>query len=69
MGVGPFGAFTVEFTQFLLFSFLALGSMILAGTGFRTSLEAHIEAADVLDRPDLRRCFGQRSRQRAHRPH
>jgi signal transduction histidine kinase len=27
MGVGPFGAFTVEFTQFLLFSFLALGSM------------------------------------------
>jgi N-dimethylarginine dimethylaminohydrolase len=31
--------------------FLALGSMILAGTGFRTSLEAHIEAADALDRP------------------
>jgi len=31
--------------------FLALGSMILAGTGFRTSLEAHIEAAAVLDRP------------------
>jgi N-dimethylarginine dimethylaminohydrolase len=31
--------------------FLALGSMILAGTGFRTSLEAHIEAAEALDRP------------------
>ncbi|WP_235501770.1 dimethylargininase [Aeromicrobium sp. Root472D3] len=31
--------------------FLALGSMVLAGTGFRTSLEAHIEAADALDRP------------------
>lgn len=31
--------------------FLVLGSMILAGTGFRTSLEAHIEAAEVLDRP------------------
>jgi N-dimethylarginine dimethylaminohydrolase len=31
--------------------FLALGAMILAGTGFRTSLEAHIEAADALDRP------------------
>lgn len=31
--------------------FLALGSMILAGTGFRTSIEAHIEAADALDRP------------------
>ena len=31
--------------------FLVLGSMILAGTGFRTSLEAHIEAASVLDRP------------------
>ncbi len=31
--------------------FLTLGSMILAGTGFRTSLEAHIEAAAVLDRP------------------
>ena len=25
--------------------------MILAGTGFRTSLEAHIEAAETLDRP------------------
>jgi N-dimethylarginine dimethylaminohydrolase len=31
--------------------FLALGSMVLAGTGFRTSLEAHIEAAESLDRP------------------
>jgi N-dimethylarginine dimethylaminohydrolase len=31
--------------------FLVLGSMILAGTGFRTSLEAHVEAAEVLDRP------------------
>ena len=31
--------------------FLALSSMILAGTGFRTSLEAHIEAAEALDRP------------------
>ncbi|MBC7632293.1 MAG: N-dimethylarginine dimethylaminohydrolase [Flavobacterium sp.] len=31
--------------------FLALGPMIIAGTGFRTSLEAHIEAASVLDRP------------------
>ena len=31
--------------------FLSLASMILAGTGFRTSLEAHIEAAQVLDRP------------------
>jgi N-dimethylarginine dimethylaminohydrolase len=31
--------------------FLALGSMILAGTGFRTSLQAHIEAAETLDRP------------------
>ncbi len=31
--------------------FLALGEMILAGTGFRTSLEAHIEAAAALDRP------------------
>ena len=25
--------------------------MILAGTGFRTSLEAHVEAAEALDRP------------------
>jgi N-dimethylarginine dimethylaminohydrolase len=31
--------------------FLALSSMILAGTGFRTSLQAHIEAAEALDRP------------------
>jgi N-dimethylarginine dimethylaminohydrolase len=31
--------------------FLALRTMILAGTGFRTSLEAHIEAAETLDRP------------------
>jgi len=31
--------------------FLALSSVILAGTGFRTSLEAHIEAAETLDRP------------------
>ena len=30
--------------------FLTLRSMILAGTGFRTSLAAHIEAANVLDR-------------------
>ena len=30
--------------------FLALDSMILAGTGFRTSIEAHIDAASVLDR-------------------
>ncbi len=31
--------------------FLALGSMILAGTGFRTDVAAHVEAAAVLDRP------------------
>jgi N-dimethylarginine dimethylaminohydrolase len=31
--------------------FLVLTSVILAGTGFRTSLEAHIEAAKTLDRP------------------
>jgi N-dimethylarginine dimethylaminohydrolase len=31
--------------------FLALSSVILAGTGFRTTLEAHIEAAETLDRP------------------
>ena len=31
--------------------FLVLGPMILAGTGFRTSLQAHIEAAAALDRP------------------
>lgn len=31
--------------------FLALGHVVLAGTGFRTSLSAHIEAAEVLNRP------------------
>ena len=31
--------------------FLALSTMILAGTGFRTSIEAHVEAAEALDRP------------------
>ena len=31
--------------------FLVLGSMILAGTGFRTSIAAHVEAQQVLDRP------------------
>ena len=31
--------------------FLALKAMILAGAGFRTSLEAHIEAANSVDRP------------------
>lgn len=31
--------------------FLTMGHLILAGTGFRTSLSAHIEAAAVLDRP------------------
>ncbi|MGA8986611.1 dimethylargininase [Aeromicrobium sp.] len=31
--------------------FLALGSMILAGAGFRTDLAAHIEAANAVDRP------------------
>lgn len=31
--------------------FLALGSMILAGAGFRTSLAAHIEAGEAVDRP------------------
>jgi N-dimethylarginine dimethylaminohydrolase len=31
--------------------FLTLSTMILAGTGFRTSLDAHIEAAEVLERP------------------
>ena len=31
--------------------FLTLSTMILAGTGFRTALEAHIEAAEALDRP------------------
>ncbi|WP_375002248.1 dimethylargininase [Aeromicrobium sp. CTD01-1L150] len=31
--------------------FLTLGSMILGGTGFRTTLDAHVEAAQLLDRP------------------
>lgn len=31
--------------------FLVLGSMILAGTGFRTSIAAHVEAQQVLERP------------------
>lgn len=31
--------------------FLALGSMVLAGTGFRTSIEAHVEAEAAVDRP------------------
>lgn len=31
--------------------FLTLRSAILAGSGFRTTIEAHIEAADVLNRP------------------
>lgn len=31
--------------------FLVLRSMILAGSGFRTSVAAHVEAAAVLDRP------------------
>lgn len=31
--------------------FLVLGHVILAGTGFRTSLAAHVEAATVIDRP------------------
>jgi N-dimethylarginine dimethylaminohydrolase len=31
--------------------FLTLSTMILAGTGFRTSLDAHVEAAEALDRP------------------
>ena len=31
--------------------FLTLGSMIFAGSGFRTSIAAHIEAAAALDRP------------------
>ena len=31
--------------------FLVLGSMILAGSGFRTTIAAHIEAADAVDRP------------------
>lgn len=31
--------------------FLVLGHVILAGTGFRTEIAAHVEAAEVLDRP------------------
>ncbi len=31
--------------------FLTLRSMILAGSGFRTSIPAHVEAAKVIDRP------------------
>lgn len=31
--------------------FLALADVILAGTGFRTSIGAHVEAAEALDRP------------------
>lgn len=31
--------------------FLTLGSMVLGGSGFRTSIAAHIEAADAIDRP------------------
>ena len=31
--------------------FLTLGKMVLAGSGFRTSIAAHIEAADAIDRP------------------
>lgn len=31
--------------------FLTLGSMVLAGSGFRTSIAAHIEAAAAIDRP------------------
>lgn len=31
--------------------FLVLAHAILAGTGFRTSIAAHVEAAEVLDRP------------------
>ncbi|MGZ5401714.1 MAG: dimethylargininase [Aeromicrobium sp.] len=31
--------------------FLTLGSMVFAGSGFRTSIAAHIEAADAIDRP------------------
>lgn len=31
--------------------FLTLGSMVLAGSGFRTSISAHIEAAAAIDRP------------------
>lgn len=31
--------------------FLVLGHVVLAGTGFRTSLAAHVEVATVIDRP------------------
>lgn len=31
--------------------FLTLGKMVLAGSGFRTSISAHIEAAATIDRP------------------
>ena len=31
--------------------FLTLGNMVLAGSGFRTSIAAHIEAAAAIDRP------------------
>ena len=31
--------------------FLVLGHVVLAGTGFRTSLAAHVEAATVINRP------------------
>ncbi len=31
--------------------FLVLGHVVLAGTGFRTGLAAHVEAATVIDRP------------------
>ncbi len=31
--------------------FLTLGSMIFAGSGFRTSIAAHVEAAEAIDRP------------------
>lgn len=31
--------------------FLTLGTMVLAGSGFRTSIAAHIEAAEAIDRP------------------
>ena len=31
--------------------FLTLGHVVLAGTGFRTSLHAHVEAAAAIDRP------------------
>lgn len=31
--------------------FLTLGSMVLAGSGFRTNIAAHVEAAKTIDRP------------------